>query len=62
MDTEFLVNRFALMGARAQFRETVNNRWRRETAGIDIGSDERGEFFDDVAREAQFARNVVFLN
>jgi hypothetical protein len=46
MDTEFLVNRFALIGARAQFRETVNNRWRRETAGIDIGSDERGEFFD----------------
>jgi hypothetical protein len=46
MDTEFLVNRFALIGARALFRETINNRWRRETAGIDIGSDDHGEFFD----------------
>lgn len=47
MDIGLLVDKFALMGARAQFREIASDfRRRPESPGIDIGTDERGEFFD----------------
>lgn len=47
MDTGLLVNRFALMGARLQLTEIGGGfRRRRQRPGIDIGTDERGEFFD----------------
>ena len=48
MDTGLLVEKFALMGARARFREVTDDsrRWRREPPGIDIKADDRGEFFD----------------
>ncbi|MBV8856784.1 MAG: hypothetical protein JOZ02_07540 [Acidobacteria bacterium] len=47
METGLLVKQFARMGARIQLREIVNDtRRRRTSAGIDIRSDERGEFFD----------------
>jgi hypothetical protein len=46
MDTELLVNRFALMGARAQIRDAFQDRRRWERPGIDIGVDGEGEFFD----------------
>jgi hypothetical protein len=60
MDTELLVNRFALMGARAQFRDVVNNRWRRESPGIDIRGDDKGEFFDiRLARDERVEYEVV---
>jgi hypothetical protein len=63
MDTELLVNRFALMGARVQFREIVNNfRRRPQSPGIDIGADERGEFFDiRVTRDEGVEYEVVDL-
>jgi hypothetical protein len=62
MDTELLVNRFALMGARAQIREALNTRWRRERPGIDIGSDERGELFDiRTTRDERVEYEVVDL-
>ena len=62
MDTELLVNRFALMGARAQLREPLNTRWRRERPGIDIGSDDGGEFFDiRLARDERVEYEVVDL-
>jgi hypothetical protein len=60
MDTELLVNRFALMGARALIREPLNTRWRRESPGIDIGADGEGEFFDmRVARGERVEYEVV---
>jgi hypothetical protein len=48
MDTGLLVEKFALMGARLQCRDIENilPNWRRPSPGIDIGTDERGEFFD----------------
>jgi hypothetical protein len=48
MDTGLLVGKFARMGARLQVREVLNHsfRWWPEPPGIDIGTDERGEFFD----------------
>ena len=64
MDTGLLVEKFALMGARLQLREIGNvlPRWRRETAGIDIGTDKRGEFFDiRVARGEEVEYEVVDL-
>lgn len=63
METGLLVNKFALMGARLQLREIVNDtRWRRTSAGIDIGTDERGEFFDiRVARGEHVEYEVIDL-
>lgn len=63
MDTGLLVERFALMGARVQFREIVNDsRWRQRDAGIDIRTDERGEFFDiSLARAERVEYEVVDL-
>ncbi|HJQ34705.1 MAG TPA: hypothetical protein VJ866_21270 [Pyrinomonadaceae bacterium] len=63
MDTGLLVEKFALMGARLQFREIVNNfRWRRESPGIDIRTDERGEFFDiRTERDERVEYEVVDL-
>jgi hypothetical protein len=63
MDTGLLAEKFALMGARVQFREIVNDsRRRRRGAGIDIGSDERGEFFDIcLARDERVEYEVVDL-
>src|ERR1044071_2656443 len=47
MDTGLLVNKFALMGARLTFHDVSDApRWRPRRAGIDIGTDGRGEFFD----------------
>src|SRR5688572_30157257 len=48
MDNGLLVERFARMGARVQVREIVNNfpGWWPESRGIDIRTDDRGEFFD----------------
>lgn len=60
MDTELLVNRFALMGARAQIRDIVNSRRRRVTPGIDVGVDDAGEFFDiRLARGERVEYEVV---
>jgi hypothetical protein len=63
MDTGLLAERFARMGARVKFREIVNvSRRRRADAGIDIGSDERGEFFDiGLARGERVEYEVVDL-
>lgn len=63
MDTGLLAEKFALIGARVQFREIENDsRRRRRDAGIDIGSDERGEFFDiSLARDEHVAYEVVDL-
>jgi hypothetical protein len=62
MDTELLVNRFALMGARARIREALNTRRLRERPGIDIGFDDRGEFFDiRTARDERVEYEVVDL-
>jgi hypothetical protein len=64
MDTGSLVNKFALMGARLQVREVLNNsfRWRLKPPGIDIGTDERGEFFDiRVGRDERVEYEVVDL-
>ncbi|HEX7312502.1 MAG TPA: hypothetical protein VF297_01095 [Pyrinomonadaceae bacterium] len=48
MDTGLLADKFARMGARVQVREVVNEpfRWRPRPPGIDIGTDDHGEFFD----------------
>jgi hypothetical protein len=64
MDNGLLVERFARMGARAQIREIVNDfrRWRRESPGIDIVNDDRGEFFDiRLARGERVEYEVVDL-
>lgn len=64
MDNGLLVERFARMGARARLREIANDfrRWRPESPGIDIGNDERGEFFDiRVARGERVDYEVVDL-
>jgi hypothetical protein len=59
MDTELLHNRFALVGARAKILEIANGR-RRPTPGIDIGSDDEGEFFDiRLARGERVEYEVV---
>ena len=63
MDTGLLVERFARMGARVQFRDVVNDfrRWPRGP-GIDIGADEKGEFFDvRLARDEPVEYEVVDL-
>jgi hypothetical protein len=60
MDTELLVNRFALMGARAQIRNIVNDRRRLVMPGIDISADDAGEFFDiRLARGERVEYEVV---
>lgn len=61
MDTELLVNRFALMGARAQIRDIVNSRRGRFVSpGIDIGLDDAGEFFDiRLARDERVEYEVL---
>lgn len=61
MDTELLVNRFALMGARAQIRDIVNSRRNRFVSpGIDIGLDDAGEFFDiRLGRDERVEYEVV---
>ena len=60
MDTELLVNRFALMGARARIREALNSRRLLVTPGIDIGLDDEGEFFDiRLARDERVEYEVV---
>lgn len=47
METGLLVNKFALIGARLSFSDDGDGpRWRPRRAGIDIGTDDRGEFFD----------------
>ncbi len=64
MDTGLLVEKFALMGARLKVRETWNEfRWHRpKSPGIDIGTDECGEFFDiRVARGEGVEFEVVDL-
>jgi hypothetical protein len=45
MDTELLEKMFGRMGARVKVSE-ADGRFRRRRAGIDIRTDERGEFFD----------------
>lgn len=61
MDTELLVSRFALMGARARIRDLVNSRRDRFLSpGIDIGLDDAGEFFDiRLARDESVEYEVV---
>lgn len=61
MDTELLVNRFALMGARARIRDILNGRRDRFVSpGIDIGMDAEGEFFDiRLARDERVEYEVV---
>ena len=63
MDTGLLADKFAHMGARIQFREIVNDfRHRHERPGIDIRTDERGEFFDiRLARDERVEYEVVDL-
>ena len=63
MDTGLLADKFALMGARVQLREIVSDfRWRRQSPGIDIRSDERGEFFDiRLGRDERVEYEVVDL-
>ncbi len=62
MATELLVNRFALMGARARIREASNTRRMRERPGIDIGLDNRGAFFDiRTARDERVEYEVIDL-
>lgn len=46
MDISLLSKKFAQMGARVQLRPAVDNVWRRELPGIDIRSDDKGEYFD----------------
>ena len=63
MNTGLLVEKFARMGARVQVREVegVFRRSRRDP-GIDIGSDEFGEFFDiRVARDERVEYEVADL-
>lgn len=63
MDTGLLVNKFALMGARLTFRDTSDApRWRPRPAGIDIGTDGRGEFFDiALSRSERVEYEVIDL-
>jgi hypothetical protein len=64
MDNGLLVERFARMGARVHVREVVHDfdRVRFERPGIDIGHDDRGEFFDlRVARGERVDYEVVDL-
>jgi len=63
MDTGLLADKFALMGARVQFREIENSfRWRHQRPGIDIRTDERGEFFDiSLRRDERVEYEVVDL-
>jgi len=46
MDTKLLSAKFEQIGARVQLRPVSNNIYRRELAGIDIGADHKGEYFD----------------
>jgi hypothetical protein len=60
MDTELLVNRFALMGARARIRNIVHDRRGLVMPGIDVGVDDAGEFFDiRLARGERVEYEVV---
>jgi hypothetical protein len=63
MQTGSLIEKFALMGARLQFQEVVNDfRRRARNPGIDIGSDEQGEFFEiRLARDERVEFEVVDL-
>src|ERR1044071_7085147 len=63
MDTGLLVKKFARMGARVQFRENVNDFRRRvRSPGIDVGTDDEGEFFDvHLARDERVEYEVVDL-
>jgi hypothetical protein len=63
MEKGLLVERFARMGARVQFRE-IRNDFRRRllSPGIDIGTDDKGEFFDvRVAGDEPVEYEVVDL-
>src|SRR5262249_3991411 len=49
MDIELLQKHFGEMGARVKVREIVRPRWGwrpRNTPGVDIHEDQKGEFFD----------------
>lgn len=46
MDIKLLQKHFGRMGARVKVSEASVDRWRRNNAGIDIGSDTKGEYFD----------------
>jgi hypothetical protein len=63
MDIGLLERKFALMGARVQFREIAGaNRWRPQRPGIDVGVDAKGEFFDvRLARDERVEYEVVDL-
>ena len=63
MDIGLLERKFALMGARVQFREIAGaHRWRPQRPGIDIRWDAKGEFFDvRLARDERVEYEVVDL-
>lgn len=63
MDIGLLVNKFALMGARLAFHDTADGpRWRPRREGIDIGTDDKGEFFDiTLSRRERVEYEVVDL-
>ena len=46
MDIELLQKHFGKIGARVKVSAARNIRWRGSNAGIDIGSDDKGEYFD----------------
>ena len=46
MDIELLQKHFGKIGARVKVSEAREIRWRGSNAGIDIGSDHKGEYFD----------------
>ena len=53
MNSNFLQNKFAQLGARAQIRLLRPNRWNStRSVLIDIGTDRRGEFFDIQTSES----------
>jgi hypothetical protein len=53
MDIQLLQKHFGRMGARVKLREVAGSGWRRTAAGIDIGTDDKGEFFDLRINPAQ---------
>ena len=46
MDIELLQKHFGRMGARVKLRAVAGGGWRRSAAGIDIRTDDKGEFFE----------------
>lgn len=65
MDIELLRKHFGEIGGRVKVRDVNPDRWRRlqNLSGIDIGEDERGEFFDirvDASEPANY--RVIDLN